>query len=194
MTPARFDLLFVVFDGMRTPNPRRRSGHTKRVLAAFEYRCSQRWIREQLGLHLSTVSKMITRLVDLGLLDESFSGRVRMVCFTERGLRLFREALKYAFGERYLAMLFKRFAWPDKKPRRQRWRIHEAVYALFKTIKQIGNALGSRNATLYVPRDRFQTPAMNAFRRWHKDLLSGRLVRRATAVGEARVDVLDGTT
>jgi len=181
MTPARFDVLFVLFDGSRVRNPLRNFGLTKRVRPPDDYQCTQAWIQKRLGLHVSTVSKMITRLVKLGLLNASVKGRTRVVCFTEEGLRLFRQALGYVFGHRYLSLLFRGHVWPRKKPprSRKRWQLHEAVFVLFRTIKSVAYILGSRAETVYRLRrindiEELQTYRMGVYRRERKDMLARR--------------------
>jgi DNA-binding MarR family transcriptional regulator len=95
MTPARFDLLHVIRDNMRTC-----------VLAAGDGMIAQSTLTERLGLAKQTVSKMLKRLYELGLIDKyrcSGDKRRLLIGLTEDGMVLLERAYGVAFTERYPA-------------------------------------------------------------------------------------------
>jgi DNA-binding MarR family transcriptional regulator len=76
LTPARFDMLYVMY-------------------ARMDHRCLQSAIRRALGVTAATVSKMLRSLQALGLVKRqrwSLDGRERMVELTQPGLRLMQAA------------------------------------------------------------------------------------------------------
>src|SRR5262249_25098096 len=80
MTPPRFDLLYVI-----------RKAYGTCVTKVFGYFARQDKLTARLGLHPSTVSKMISRLVHMGWLDKERrpveDGRTNIIRLTKRGLR-----------------------------------------------------------------------------------------------------------
>jgi DNA-binding MarR family transcriptional regulator len=95
MTPARFDLLHVIRDNMRTC-----------VLAAGDGMIGQTTLTQRLGLAKQTVSKMLKRLYELGLIDKyrcSGDKRRMLIGLTEDGMVLLERAYGVAFTERYPA-------------------------------------------------------------------------------------------
>ena len=82
VTPARFDLLYVVHQ------------------ASHNF-IAQKELTHRLGLHASTVSKMLTRLHELGLAYREYDpddGRQRDVYLTAEGRRLIRRAIEEALA------------------------------------------------------------------------------------------------
>lgn len=91
MTPARFDLLFAVHG---TPSRKNRTV-TRGILG-------QGALREKLGLAKPTVSKMLKRLEELGLVRRERSTRDRRqndVFLTKEGLRRIEKAFQIVFGK-----------------------------------------------------------------------------------------------
>jgi len=144
MTPARFDILFLIHNHL----PKWMS-----VLSGFTM--EQREIRRRLGLSAPTISKMLKRLAQLGLLtqerDES-DGRRNLVTLTEEGLRRIRQAFQVVFGGQHLKRLYETFVaqrMPRGGRRRRRWRIVDAVFTLFERILDVGRHLGNTSSEVY---------------------------------------------
>src|SRR5258708_6800924 len=60
MTPARFDILYLIY-----------TSHKKYIASNYGYKTSQADVRRALGLARQTVSKMVKRLVELGLVTST---------------------------------------------------------------------------------------------------------------------------
>ena len=89
MTPARFDLMFVI-----------RTGPFGWPLLPW---CTQMQIRDGLGVSGATVSKMIKRLREMGWLESERNpddGRQQLVSLTEKGLEAINRAIELVFGGR----------------------------------------------------------------------------------------------
>src|SRR5215475_11440027 len=93
MTPARYDLLYVI----RTANGRC-------VTHGTAYFLRQDTIRARLGLHPSTVSKMIKRLIEMGWLQKERrpveDARTNIIQLTRRGLKDIKSAMRLVGGQR----------------------------------------------------------------------------------------------
>lgn len=93
MTPARFDLMHVIYDNTRNC-----------PLAAIDGMIPQAQLTRRLGLARQTVSKMLKRLFELGLIDRyrcSGDARRMLVGLTDEGIALIEHAYGRAFTERY---------------------------------------------------------------------------------------------
>jgi DNA-binding MarR family transcriptional regulator len=144
ITPARFDLLYAIYTAER------------RGSSAWFRTASQALVREKLGLHLSTVSKMISRLIAIGILEErppAPDRRHRIVSFTESGAELFQRALRLVFKTRALASVLEEHilrSTKTKAPRsRRRWKLHAAMFRLYSPIRQLALRLGDWSTGLY---------------------------------------------
>lgn len=95
MTPARFDLMYAIRTAVVTPGGR---------YWPDGVRCDQAAIRQKLGLHPSTVSKMIERLVEMGWLERqgraAWDRRLSIVALTELGMRKIVKAMRIVFRMR----------------------------------------------------------------------------------------------
>jgi DNA-binding MarR family transcriptional regulator len=94
MTPARYELMFEL----------------NRQMPSWTYQFReatmvQRDLISQLGLHPSTVSVMIKRLQQLGLLTSYKSGRTCIVSLTARGIAMIRAAMQLLRSGRYDAAI-----------------------------------------------------------------------------------------
>jgi DNA-binding MarR family transcriptional regulator len=93
MTPARFDLMYAI----RAHQVDHRRGWP--IGRSLE----QARICRKLGLHSSTVSKLIKRLVQLGWLENCGKGgdrRTNVIALTEKGLRSIVKAMRIVFRMR----------------------------------------------------------------------------------------------
>jgi DNA-binding MarR family transcriptional regulator len=91
MTPARFDLMYAI--------------RTYRVQGArpIGTTLEQNTLCKRLGLHSSTVSKLIKRLVQLGWLENLGRGgdrRTNVIALTEKGIRSIVKAMRIVFRMR----------------------------------------------------------------------------------------------
>jgi DNA-binding MarR family transcriptional regulator len=136
MTPARFDLLYAI----------RQSHSVGQPSACFIY---QDELRGQLGLHASTVSKLIKRLVELGWVtnkDKPLDDRrTRVVRLTREGLAKIDRAIRILFRQRihlkHFEDLFR--GWnPD---------IHvlEAIDDFWTTIDEVARKFGDTSTLRY---------------------------------------------
>lgn len=95
MTPARFDLMYAIRVAFLMPGGRRWPIATTELQAT---------IRRRLGLHPSTVSKMIKRLVEMGWLEKQgkfcLDRRVNVIALTELGMRKIVKAMRIVFQMR----------------------------------------------------------------------------------------------
>jgi DNA-binding MarR family transcriptional regulator len=147
MTPARFDLLFAIKSGDQGWS----SLHTIRGW----YSLLQSRITEALGLHASTVSKMITRLVALGWLarEEARSDKRRnIIRLTEAG----HEAIKLAMRIVMKRRLFRRRFKPHFLPHADRHRCAErrtsvAMLTFYMKCEAIATRLGRGPTPLEWP-------------------------------------------
>ena len=133
LTPARFDLLYVVHQASHGFIP-------------------QKELTQRLGLHPSTVSKMLTRLEELGLAFREYSpddGRERDVYLTRAGRELIERAISDVFGQGYPVLVVDRCIaplhwWNSLKCLR---RIRRAN----GTLRRYALALHDTAAPLYAP-------------------------------------------
>ncbi|HVJ92929.1 MAG TPA: MarR family winged helix-turn-helix transcriptional regulator [Labilithrix sp.] len=92
MTPARFDILYLIYNH-----------YLPLVSKVMGFQMEQASVRTALGLARQTVSKMVKRLVELGLItktrNDSYDRRRNTLQLTEKGLRRVREAFAAAFTE-----------------------------------------------------------------------------------------------
>ena len=95
MTPARFDLMYLL----------RRPSIVDRTADPLEIGQSQQGLIQDLGLHPSTVSKMLTRLEQMGWIrrvPEDHDARLKYVMLTALGLRKIWEAMRIVFRSRVI--------------------------------------------------------------------------------------------
>ena len=103
MTPARFDLLYYIRRGSLISGTGKIAPGTRK----------QRDIVRTLGLHKTTVAKMIRRLEEMGWLTrerDCVDRRIKLVSLTKKGLRAIGDAMRFVFRRRALAKPYDRIA------------------------------------------------------------------------------------
>lgn len=100
MTPARFDILFLMHE-------------QRRLLPYLGYGIAQYDIRKRLGLHRTTISKMITAMVHVGFVTRTphpFRRGAQMIDLTALGVRAIRSALHSVFTDHRLRTRIEAYA------------------------------------------------------------------------------------
>jgi DNA-binding MarR family transcriptional regulator len=116
MTPARFDFLHAIRMSATNIHPSVRSRWAR-----------QKRVRELLGLHPMTISRMAIRLEELGWIErvtDDDDERYRILQLTDAGHQAILAAEKVVFGSRKHAQFFEGFftGWlPNKTPRECIW-------------------------------------------------------------------------
>lgn len=133
MTPARFDILYLVHQ----------SRHNF---------ISQKDLPRRLGLHTSTISKMVTRLEELGLAYRELDpddGRCRDVCLTPAGKALIRRAIEEALAGAHAVLAVDRAIAPLHW-----WNAHECLRRIRRangTLRRYALLLHDTAEPLYAP-------------------------------------------
>jgi len=97
MTPARYDLMVELL----LPSADRAGEDMATWEGNMVVAVQQGALWTRLGLHSSTVSKMVSRLVELKLVGSERRGRTRWISLTQRGLDLIRAAVRLVRGSRF---------------------------------------------------------------------------------------------
>jgi DNA-binding MarR family transcriptional regulator len=146
ITPARFDVLTAIYNW----------GYPyQRLRRVVPYAAEQFEIRQKLGLHSSTISKMIKRMIELRLLTRrrvnGGDRRRSVVEMTSFGVRIYRRALQVVMGGRKLTESFERFVWgTGRKPRsRKRHEFHYKLELLFDHTWDLARHFGDRASAPY---------------------------------------------
>ena len=145
MTPARFDILFVLHESARAGMPRVR----------------QSAIWRRLGLHRSTISKAVSAMVDVGyVLRDYLEGGVRrpFVVLTEKGRRAIAMALHVAFSRHALRSKIENFYVRRSVERGEKARLRrrDAMKGALSGLARLGRAFCShfgRQADIVYPID-----------------------------------------
>ena len=144
MTPARFDILFLIHNHL-----------PKWISVLTGFSVEQREIKRRLGLSAPTISRMLKRLTQLGLVTRGRTGsdaRRKVVTLTEEGVRRIRQAIQAVFGGQHLKRLYEQFVvkrMPRGSRRYRRRRIVDAVFSLFAQILAVGRHLGNTSSEVY---------------------------------------------
>ncbi len=87
LTPARFDLLYVIHQRPHAP--------------------TQTELCQALGVSAATVSRMLRSLEELGIVErfKCYDQRLKYVALSAEGIALFRDAMAYMFGD-FLSLKF----------------------------------------------------------------------------------------
>ncbi len=133
LTPARFDLLFIVYA---------RWTFQKRIYDAP----AQTDLCRVLGVTAPTVSRMVRSLEELGIVTRfrnPVDRRTKQVSLTEEGLDLFHEALQHVFKGRVVDLAYQR-VFGD-----QRVDLDLAVTVLKKHVQKVARGFGDRSSFTY---------------------------------------------
>jgi DNA-binding MarR family transcriptional regulator len=142
MTPARFDILYLVL-GRRT-----RFTAAPRSIEMSE-------LRRKLGLARATISKAVKRLAQLGLvtcgLRPGGSQRNKVVFLTDEGAARIKRALHLVFTGRALARHYRRFVAKEypEKPRNFAWLIAQELDRLWYELQDIARHHFDKSEVLY---------------------------------------------
>ena len=145
MTPARFDLLFVI-----------RTADQVDGRGPLGMEVGQGAILRQLGLHPSTVSKMVTRLVELGWVTTSQSARDRrrtVVRLTAGGARAIDRAMALVFPTEARPepkAHQKHFEWLFRAAGRTRAAVVAAIWVRYEELRTIARSFGDRSELSYA--------------------------------------------
>ncbi len=133
LTPARFDLLFVVYA---------RWTFRKRVYDAP----AQMELCRVLGVTAATVSRMVRSLEELGIVTRfrnPVDHRTKQVSLTKEGLDVFHEALEYVLGTRVVDVAYRRAFAPHYEG------FELAVAVLKHRVETVAKAFGDTSSFTY---------------------------------------------
>jgi len=141
MTPARFDLMYAIRISLARPVGRRWPDG---------FREDQATLRKKLGLHPSTVSKMIKRLVEMGWLERQekavWDRRRNMIALTELGMRKIVKAMRIVFQMR---THLKHFEDLFRCRANAGYHILEAIGDVWDDINTIATSFGDKSRLLF---------------------------------------------
>ena len=132
MTPARFDLMYLV-RRVRLEDP---------LLHPDACVKRQDELSKELGVHRTTVSKMLARLLEMGWVMRSRSAIDRrrwLIGLTELGLRMVVKAMRLLFRGRQLLGMYERVL-----PTTPSAHVVERIHRLVTILKAVAYALGDR--------------------------------------------------
>jgi DNA-binding MarR family transcriptional regulator len=140
MTPARFDILYLVL-GRKMP------------LLGEPRSIEMSDLRKALGLARATISKAVKRLVELGLVTcelRAGSDRNKVVALTEEGAARIKRALHLVFTGRALTRHYQRYvARADRGTRKRPWRIAEELRILWWDFQALARHHFDKSRVLY---------------------------------------------
>lgn len=146
MTPARFDILYLVL-GRKMPL----LGEPRSIEMAD--------LRRKLGLARATISKAVKRLVQLGLVTCDFhpggSRRNKVVALTDEGCARIKRALHLVLTGRMLSRHYGRFVSTDplgKIVRKRPWKIAEELTNTWDDLQSLARHLFDKSDVLYTIR------------------------------------------
>jgi DNA-binding MarR family transcriptional regulator len=145
MTPARFDLMYVI-----------RTAYGRCVTAGRAYFLRQDTLRKRLGLHPSTVSKMIKRLIEIGWLEKERrpveDARTNIIQLTRKGLKAIKRAMRIVGGPRPHELRedthFFHFEFLFGKMHPRRWAT-AAVAEFFEYVDAVARSFGDESNVEY---------------------------------------------
>ena len=145
MTPARFDILYLVL------GRRARGMAAPRSIEMAE-------LRRKLGLARATISKAVKRLAQLGLvtcgLRPGGSQRNKVVFLTDEGVARIERALHVVYTGRALARHYRRFVAKNSftKPRSFAWLVAEELDRVWYELQALARHHFDRSEVLYYIR------------------------------------------
>ena len=144
MTPARFDLMCLLRQsGIALQRRFRRPTDGGKWIGSDEAVMKQRTLVKRLGLHPSTVSKMITRLEEMGWVTRSRDyddRRVKIVEATPLGMRRIWKAMRRVFRERLMLKPFETIV----RQMLPTWHVLDGIAAYFGDHSDFSYEWGSR--------------------------------------------------
>jgi DNA-binding MarR family transcriptional regulator len=141
MTPARFDLLYALH-GAPSHNRRQLGG----VLIGVR---TQSQLRDALGVSKATVSKMLLRLEELGLVlrvGGLRDKRQNLILLTKEGLRRVRLAFEIVFTRGVVHRRLSRVCTPA---RRRLTQVRYWIYQVFESVRRIAEHFGDPTTLLH---------------------------------------------
>src|SRR5262245_11093539 len=139
MTPARFDILYLIH---KTP----------RLMRSFGYKADQVTIVQRLGLSRATISRMLKRLEELGLVTRERchnDARRKLVTLTEAGIQRIRAALHIVFTGCEMIRAYTSM-WKGRRSRRNRCWLHHNLAELFNSIYDVAQLFNDTSEPLYM--------------------------------------------
>jgi DNA-binding MarR family transcriptional regulator len=140
MTPARFDILFLVL-GRKMP------------LVGEPRSIEMTELRKALGLARATISKAVKRLVELGLVTCELrpgSDRNKVVTLTEEGIARIKRALHLVFTGRALTRHYQRFVAEFVRGKKKRpWRLAEELRIIWWDLQALARHHFDKSDALY---------------------------------------------
>jgi DNA-binding MarR family transcriptional regulator len=139
MTPARFDILFLIHK-------------VRRYERSFGYAADQVALTQRLGLSRATVSKMLKRLEQLGLVTKERchnDGRRNLVRLTQEGIKRFRMALDLVFNGKTLFRAYTSLLGNRRWSRRTRWRLQHFLAGIYDCLYDIAQLFGDTSHRVY---------------------------------------------
>ena len=141
MTPARFDILYLVFG--KGPARSDTPGSIEMTT-----------LRELLGLAAATVSQAVDRLVELGLVTKevaSWNGRKKVVRLTAEGTLRIKKALHLVFNGRALRKHYDHYVDPPRlaKKSKRPWRIIEMLTEIRDGLQSLASHLFDTSTPVY---------------------------------------------
>lgn len=146
MTPARFDLMYLL----------RRAWVENRFMNPLGPSRFQASVWKELGLHRTTVSRMVRQLVQMGWIwraRASMDGRTFDLALTRRGLSILWRVMRVVFRQKILRKAYEApfkpdpFRWPPSKgPER---RALDVLFGHYRMLTRFARLFGDRSCLLY---------------------------------------------
>jgi DNA-binding Lrp family transcriptional regulator len=139
MTPARFDILYIIF-------------RTRRWMRVWPYAADQVTICERLGLSRATVCKMLKRLEELGLVTRERchnDGRRNLVIMTEEGVWRFTQALHVVFNGKPLIRAYASLLGRKRWSSRTRWRLQHFLVGFYDNLYDVAQMFEDTSHPVY---------------------------------------------
>ena len=145
MTPARFDILYLVYG--KGPASSNTPGSIEMAT-----------LRDLLGLAPSTISEAVGRLIQLELLTSAYADwdrRKKLVRLTKKGLARLKQAFFLVFNGRELERHYNEFVASPRNPTRPRqkpmrpWRVVDQLRKIYGRLEALARHLFDESAEVY---------------------------------------------